>query len=101
MEACKSVKREARKVTPPAKAATPYRMMMGSQDVVNKLALDHPNVTDTEMTKLRRDYWVSLGLEGQRPYKESAKTDKLRYTAELDVYLEFQAATASAGTGCQ
>ena len=96
LDACKSVKREAKKVKPPAKAATAYRMMMGSQDVVNKLALDHPNVTDIQMTKLRRDFWNSLGSEGQRPYKESAEMDKLRYAAEVDAYLEFQAATASA-----
>ena len=68
LDACKSVKREAKKVKPPVKAATAYRMMMGSQDVVNKLALDHPNVTDIQMTKLRRDFWNSLCSEGQRPY---------------------------------
>ena len=96
LDACKSVKREAKKVKSPAKAATAYRMMMGSQDVANKLALDHPNVTDIQMTKLRRDFWNSLGSEGQRPYKESAEMDKLRYAAEVDAYLEFQAAAASA-----
>jgi len=78
LDACKRVRKEAKKVKAPQKAATAYRLLISHPNIVSQLQANHPHATDTELSQLRRQLWASLGSDGQRPYRDAAKLDKLR-----------------------